>query len=281
MGHVKQFVRPASLKEAVSLLKEYKGKAALLAGGTSLCVRMPPGVEALVDMSRLGLSGVELRDGKLCIKACTTLSELSNNEYASTLYQGLLRKAALRIGSTPLRNLITVGGNAFHVLPWSDLPGVLLATRAEFVLAGDEYRAVQADEFYSSSPRTMVKPHEILTEIRIPVPAVQVGASFQKVSKTRFDYAAISVTAVCHMMGSTVQDCRVVLGSVRGLPLRATAAEEAVRGKTPTRQEIVAGSARVAGSVEPGQDFRYSQDYRRHLVKVWVRRCLQEATGLL
>ncbi len=280
MGRIQTYLRPRTLDEAVELLKEHRGKAAVLAGGTSLSVRMPGGIDSLVDIRRLGLEGIEVRDRKLCIKTCTTVADLAASTEAQTLFGGVLATACKRIASTPLRNLITVGGNAFHVLPWSDLPALFLATQAEFVFVGEGTRVIAADTLYGASPKSQVKPWEILVEVRIPLPASGTGASFHKVSRTQFDYATMDVAVVGHQANGVIADCRIVLGCLRTLPLRATSAEQEVRGKAPSAQLFAAAAARAAGAIEPAHDFRFSPDYRRHLTKVWVKRALLETFGV-
>ena len=280
MGRIQRILRPGTIEEAVALLREANGRAMVLAGGTSLSIRTPGNVDTLVDIRRLGLEGIEIRERRLCIKAATRLADLAASEHAKTHFGGILAKAALSVASTPLRNLITVGGNAFHVLPWSDLPGVLLALRAEFVVRGDGERIVGADEFYQAVPRSIIKPHEIITEIRIPLPTQTVAAAYHKASRTRFDYAAVDITTVCWMKDNVIEECRFVVGCARTLPVRAIHAEQELRGKAPSRGDIVTAAARAAGGIEPAQDHRYSPDYRRHLMKIWIKRCLTDSLGI-
>ena len=277
MGRIQYYERPETLEQAVSLLVEKRGKACVLAGGTSLAVRMPPGIDTFVDLSGTGLAGIEDRGASVAIKACTTVAELAESRVFKNIYGGLFTKAALAVASTPLRNMITVGGNAVQVLPWSDLPGVFLAVNAEMVIDGPNPRVLPASEFYSVHPRTFLETGDILTEIRVPKPVGRVEASFKKVAKTKFDYAALSVTTVLWCTAEAVRECSVSLGSVRPLPLRVPQAEEEITGRDPIRDDLVRAAARAAGAIEPSQDYRYSKEYRRQLIKVWVKRCLLDA----
>jgi len=276
MGRIQYYERPKTLEDAVSILVERQGKAAILSGGTSLAVRLPPGVDTFVDISGLGLSGIEDRGESVAIKACTTVAELAESPVFRSCYGGLLSRAALAVASTPLRNLITVGGNSVQVLPWSDLPGVFLALNSEIEVTGADSRTIPASQFYSSHPRTFLNAGDIVTEIRVPKPVGRVEASFAKVTKTAFDYAALSVTTVCWCTGNSVRECSVSLGSVRPLPIRIPQAEEEIVGRDPTVEDIIRAAARAAGALEPSQDYRYSREYRRQLIKVWVKRCLYE-----
>jgi len=268
------------MDEAVALLKEGQGRAVVLAGGTSLTVRPPPSVTTLVDLSRLGLTGVEDDGSTYTIKACTTLADLAESPLMQKAYGGVVADAAGRVAATPLRNLITAGGNAVQVLPWSDLPAVFLALGAEFQVKGDKERTIPAADFYASHPRKSLAPHDIVTGIRITKPVGRATGAFAKVAKTAFDYAALGVTAVCWFSGDQVRDCAVTLGAVRPLPTRVPQAEEEIVDRVPTREDVVRAAGRAAGAIDPSQDYRYSKEYRGQLIKVWVKRCLLDALDL-
>ncbi len=277
MGRIQFYERPRTLDEAVRILAEKKGKACVLAGGTSLALRQPPGVDTFVDISRLGLVGMEDRGDSIAIKACTTVAELASLPQSYQLYGGVLARAAMAVASTPLRNQITVGGNLVQVMPWSDLPGVMLALNGQIVIQGTTSRIVPLKDFYATHPRNSLSAGDLVTEVRIPKPIGRVQSSFVKVGKTVFDYAALTVTAVAWLSGNQVRECSVALGAVRPLPMRVPQAEEEIAGRIPTRDDVIRAAARAAGAVEPSQDYRYSKDYRRQLIKVWVKRCLHEA----
>jgi carbon-monoxide dehydrogenase medium subunit len=277
MGRIQHYERPKTVEEAVWILAERKGKACVLAGGTSLALRQPPGVDTLVDLSRAGLVGMVDRGDSLAIKACTTVADLVSMPQAHQLFGGLLARASMAVASTPLRNQITVGGNLVQVMPWSDLPGVMLALNGQVAIQGQGQRIVPLREFYATHPRNSLSSDEIVTEVRIPKPIGRVQSSFVKVGKTAFDYAALTVTAVAWLSGNQVRECALSLGAIRPLPLRVPQAEEEIAGRIPTRDDVIRAAARAAGAVEPSQDYRYSKDYRRQLIKVWVKRCLHEA----
>ncbi|MBM4353288.1 MAG: hypothetical protein FJ109_05735 [Deltaproteobacteria bacterium] len=277
MGRIQHYERPQKLDEALRILAERKGKACVLAGGTSLALRLPPGVDTLVDISRIGLTGLEDRGDSLAIRACTTVAQLAAMPQSRQLYGGLLARAALCVASTPLRNQITVGGNLVQVMPWSDLPGVMLALDGQIVIQGPSPRIVPLRDFYAAHPRNSLSAGDLVTEVRIPKPVGRVQSSFVKVGKTAFDYAGLTVTVVAWLSGNEVRKCSVALGAVRPLPVRIPQAEEEIVGRIPTRDDMIRAAARAAGVLEPSLDFRYSKDYRRQLIKVWVKRCLHEA----
>jgi aerobic carbon-monoxide dehydrogenase medium subunit len=276
MERIRYYERPETVEEALKLLGARRNRAVVLAGGTSLSLRLPIGVDTLIDLSRTGLKGIEDRGDATAILACTPIADLIDASPFKDSYGGLLSKAAQRISSTPLRNQITVGGNAIQVYPWSDLPPVLLALNARFVTAGPQSRELTAAEFYAAHPQKILADDEILTEIRIPKAVGRAIGSFVKVTRTKVDYATLSVTVIGWFSGKQVTDCSVAVGAVRPLPQRVPQAEEEIRGRIPTREDVIRAAARAAGAVDPSRDYRFGTEYRRHLVKVWVKRCLHE-----
>ena len=281
MSQIAEYHRPRKIEEALKLLQQGGGKAVLLAGGTSLGVRMPNRIEMLVDMADLGLDTIEAKDGAVVIGAGVTVSDLLSSTILDRLYGGILTQASRVLGSTPLRNRITIGGNAVQVLPWSDLPGVLLAMDASFDIcsAGGRTRSLTADEFYARHPRTHLSPAEMVSAIRIPVPRYTHLGAFTKVTRTTVDYAGLSVAVTLQMEQNRVVTSRIVAGALRPLPMRIRQSEAAVDNQQVTGELFLRAGAIAAGSVEPTRDFRYSQRYRKHLLKVWIRRCLEEAAG--
>lgn len=279
MNQIRHYYRPRTVEEALQVLDKGAGKAVLVGGGTSLSLRLPSRVEALVDISDLGLDRIEERDGEAVIGAGVRISQLMDSPFLSRLFGGILPAAARSLASTPLRNMITVGGNIYQVLPWSDLPGVLMAMDARIMVqkAGGRSRSILASEFFSRHPRTILSTSEMITEVRIPVPRHVHFGAYHKVSKTAVDYAAVSITTTLQMEQNRVMNCRLAIGSLRPLPIRATQAEAVITGQEPSRQLFMRAAAVAAGSLEPTSDFRYSKQYLKHMVKIWLKRCLEEA----
>jgi carbon-monoxide dehydrogenase medium subunit len=280
MGQITSYVRARSVEEAVQILRERCGKAVPLAGGTSLSLHLPAGVDTLVDLSQAGLSGVRETPDHVVIGALTPLADLAASPVVQTAFDGVLAKAAGKVAATPLRNRITLGGNAVQVYWWSDLPAVLLALDAQFVLQATGERRLPAAEFFANQPRRMLAPHELVTQVLLPKGEWPVQAAHVKVARTGFDFAALSVCCVCHMDGPRVAQAAVTLGAVRPLPVRVQAAEDEIVGKVPDRHAVVNAAARAAGAVDPAQDVRYSKEYRTQLIKVWVKRALSRALRL-
>jgi carbon-monoxide dehydrogenase medium subunit len=140
-------------------------------------------------------------------------------------------------------------------------------------------RTLAADEFYARHPRTHLSPAEMVTGVRIPVPRTAHLGAFRKVGRTRVDYSGLTVAVALQMEQNRVVTARLVASALRPLPTRLQQAESALQGQQAGRELFVRAAALAAGAVEPTRDYRYSVRYRRHLLKVWTRRCLEDAVG--
>ena len=261
------YVRAGSVDEALALLAEHGEDAKLLAGGHSLLPLMKlrlalPSV--LVDVGRLGeLSFVEERDDHIAVGALTRHHDIDISPVLRRQVP-LLCAAAHSIGDPQVRHRGTLGGSLAHGDPASDLPAVVLATRATMVVRGPGgERVVEADDFFRGFLETALAPGEILTEVRFPKLA-GVGWSFQKFTRRAQDWAIVGVAAVGQ---------GVALVNMGPMPVRAAAVEQALAaGASPAD----AAAAAAEGTDPPG-DLHAAPDFRAHLARVLVRRALEEA----
>lgn len=257
----------ASAEEALSLLAEYGDEAKILAGGHSLLPLMKlrlANPEVLVDIGEVGdLSYVEDRGEHVAVGALTRHRQVEQSDLLATEVP-LLAHAAGHVGDPQVRNRGTIGGSLCHGDPASDLPAVVLATRASLVIrgAGGE-RVVEADDFFTDFWETAVGPAELLTEIRFPK-AAGAGWGFEKFSRRAQDWAIVG--------------CAVQLGDQPGVgmvnmattPVRSAAAEAALAAGA-----AAADVAAVADEgLSPSSDVHAEEDYRRHLARVLVGRAL-------
>ena len=120
---VEQYYRPGSVREALQLLQNAKGRARVVAGGTDFVLEPDDSVRILIDITRAGLSYVRSKKGSLAIGATTTMAELEESPDVQRLAGGVLARAAATCGSVQIRNLATIGGNMAHGSPAADLAG--------------------------------------------------------------------------------------------------------------------------------------------------------------
>jgi carbon-monoxide dehydrogenase medium subunit len=267
-----EYVRAGSLDEAIAALSA-DPEAKILAGGHSLLPAMRLRVarpSTLVDIGRLAeLSYIRDAGDHLAIGPLTRHHDVANSE---TLQTGapIVAYAAAQIGDPSVRHVGTIGGSLAHGDPAGDLPSVLLALGATMVATGaaGATRMIEADAFFTGLFETALRPEEVLTEIRVP--KTTGGWSFVKFNRRAQDWALVGVSAVRSNGG-----VHVALTNMGLTPLRATGVEDEVAGGA----DPAAAAARADEGTAPPDDAFASAEYRRALVKVLVKRALEEAMG--
>jgi|SRR5579884_3554914 carbon-monoxide dehydrogenase medium subunit len=277
------YYSPASLDEAIQLLQQHGDDAKLLAGGHSLIPLMKLRLaepKVLIDLARIpGLSYIRPSNGGVAIGALTTHHTLETSDLLKTELP-LVAEAAAQIGDVQVRNRGTIGGSLVHADPGGDLPAVATALGAEFVLRGPRgERTVGADDFFVAMLTTAAEPDEVLTEIRLPKLQGRAGYAYEKAANLASGYAVVGVAAAVALAeDGTVRDVRIGITGAGPQPVRATAAEDALRGQRPTAEVIRAAADRAPEAVdEPLEDIHASADYRRALLRVHARRALERA----
>jgi aerobic carbon-monoxide dehydrogenase medium subunit len=269
----------ASLDEAVSALSEGGEDAKLIAGGHSLVPLMKLRLAAptlLIDLRGIeGLAGVSRDNGDLKIGALTTHATLERSPEL-----GLLAHTASTIADQQVRNRGTIGGSLAHGDPASDLPAVVLAAEGSVSLHGPSGdREVAAADLFQDYLTTAVGPDEVMTEIRVPA-LEGYGWGALKFNRRAEDWAMVGVCALVKSSGGTCEDVRIGLTHMSSVPLRATAAEAALRGRPLDAQSIAAAAEQAAEGTEPPGDLNATPDYKRHLARVLTRRALEQAAGV-
>jgi carbon-monoxide dehydrogenase medium subunit len=273
------YAAPESLDEAIAKLGEGGEDAKLLAGGHSLLPLMKMRLAVptlLVDLRRVpGLTGVERADGGFRIGAMTT------HHRVATGGLGLASAAAATIADQQVRNRGTIGGSLAHGDTASDMPAVLLACEGEVTArGGGGERTIAASELFQDYLTTALAPDEVLTEVRIPA-MEGYGFAYQKFNRRVEDWAMVAVCALVKKAGDgSCEDVRIGLTHMGPTPLRATAAEEALRGEALDADAIGRAAEQAAEGTSPPGDLNATPEYKRHLARVLTRRALEEAAGL-
>ena len=263
-----EYVAAQSPDHVLELLGEHGDDAKILAGGHSLLPMMKlrlAAPEVLIDIGRLTeLSGITSENGELIIGATTRHAELAASELIRE-QAPLLAHAAGLVGDPQIRHRGTIGGSLAHADPAADLPMALVALGGSVELTGPGgVRTVSADDFFTGYFETALEDDELLTGVRVPARAGQPWG-YQKFVRRANDWAIVGVAAV---------DGRIALANMGPVPLRATAAEEALAGGA----SVAEAAELAAEGTSPGEDIHADRDYRRHLARVLTRRALQHQT---
>lgn len=275
------YVAPASLGEAITLLQQHNGEAKLLAGGHSLIPVMKlrlsePGV--LIDLGNLiELRGISRENGSVVIGALTTHAAAGSAPELAGIH--VLGETARSIGDVQVRNRGTLGGSVAHADPAADWPAAMLALDAEFVVQGPSgERTVPATDFFAGFFTTDLGDDEVLTQIRIAQPAGRTGSAYAKFPNPASGYAIVGVAAVLTLNpDGTVADARIGITGAGDHAVRATTVEDALRGKQLTDDLIAEAAARVMDGIDAMDDIHASAEYRAELARVYTRRALTQA----
>jgi aerobic carbon-monoxide dehydrogenase medium subunit len=246
-------------------------EAKLLAGGHSLLPQMKLRFvrpSKLVDIGRLQELSYVREDGEaIAIGALTRHHDVAASDALHDLCP-IMSYAAGLIGDPQVRHVGTIGGSVAHGDPASDMPTVLLALGAEFVVKGTGgERRIAAGDMFTGLFETALSADEVLTEIRVPKSTG--GWSYLKFHRRAQDWAIVGVAA---LNGGAPA---VALTNMALTPIRATGVEHALAGGS----DAASAAAHADEGSAPPDDAFASAEYRRELSKVLVRRALEEAMG--
>ncbi|MGH7833541.1 MAG: FAD binding domain-containing protein [Candidatus Binatia bacterium] len=274
--------QPASLEEAVFALAKHHDKARAIAGGQSLLLMIRAGLirpGVLVSLGLLTeLQRIEVAsDGGLGIGALATHRQILMSE-AIKKDAGLLADAVRQIGSTPVRNFGTIGGNLCHNEMGSDPPSALLVLNAEVeCLSMRGKRKMPLGAFLTSYFETSLEPDEILTRIEVPPPPDGSRAVYLKHTMRAGDLAIVGVAGLFDLKNGFCREARIALGGVGPVAFRATEAERLLREKSLSDELVEEAAAAAAAMADPISDAHASAEYRRKMVRVFVKRAIKQA----
>ncbi len=190
----------------------------------------------------------------------------------------ILGETAALIADPQVRNCGTIGGNVANGDPGNDMPAVMMALNASYVLNGPSgERTVAARAFYEAAYFTALEDDEILTGIRIPVPSTGHGHAYEKLKRKVGDYATAAAAVVLTMDGGGCASAAMTLTNVGQTPLYAEAASEALAGGA-VDADAIANAARLArGIAEPVADLRGSVEYKTAMADAMTTRAIETA----
>ncbi len=275
-----QLAEPETLADALAALARLDGEARLIAGGTALVPMLRLGLvkpERLISLHRLpALAEIRMDDGALVLGAMATLADI---ERARAVRKGwpLLAEAVHRVASPAIRASGTIGGNLCYAEAASDPAPALLCLEAEVRVAGPAgERSVPVTRFFRGFYETALEPGEIVTAVRIPAPPSGARSGYVKFTpRSAEDKPLVGVAALITLdAAGRCAEARIGLGGAAPTPIRAHRAEMVLRGEALGNAAVGAAAETAAREAEPLSDLIGSADYRREMIRVWVRRLL-------
>jgi carbon-monoxide dehydrogenase medium subunit len=275
------YVRPASLDDALAILRDREGVAKLLSGGYSLIPLIKLRLaqpELLVDMRDLtGLDGIVETDDELRIGARATHRQIHDHPVMARY--PMMREVAAGIGDPQVRNWGTIGGSIAHADPASDWPAVMLARHAHIVCRdAARERSIPARDFFIDTFQTAIKPTEVLTEIRMSARAKGGGGAYKKLERKVGDFATVGVAVAVELDTSgRVDNVGIGVTGVSPSPYGAEEAEDVLEGQVPAEDLFQRAAAAAAAASQPTADVRGPIDYKRAMVAEMTVRAIRTA----
>ena len=276
-----EFFEPTTLAEASRLFAAEHTQ--LLAGGTDLVIGMKAHTEtpqSVISLQKIPeLAGITTAaDGSIRIGAMTKVREVEVSQDIQR-HHTALAEGASEIGSIQIRNLATIGGNIAHASPAADtVAGLLVADAQVDIASADGERRVPIDALFTGPGQTVLTPGEIITGFHLPSPASGSHYIKHKIREV-MDLAFIGVAAAVQLDNGTLTDVRIGLAAVAPTPIRATAAEDLLRGTELTPELLERAGAAAAAAASPISDLRCSAEHRREMVDVLTQRTLHAAVA--
>jgi CO/xanthine dehydrogenase FAD-binding subunit len=285
------YLAPATIEEACSMLGHYGTKAKVLAGGTDLLVNMKKKLlspEKIISLNKIeGLGGTSTQsDVGLSLGPLSTAAYLAGSKLIQDRVP-VLAQGAGRLGSPLVRNRATLGGNLITARPASDLAPPLLVLEAGLILKGPQgERSLSLDQFFLGPGQTAIRADEILTGIVLPIPQGPCSGAYVKLgTRKALEIALVSVASLLELaVDGSIKKARVALGAVGPVPFLASSAAKVLEGVKPKNQEdsvFNEASLAAARDSKPITDHRGSGDYRRDMVEILTLRTLKAAYNQL
>ena len=276
------YQRASSVSEAISLLQKHGEDSKILAGGHSLVPTMKlrlatPGT--LIDIG--GISELKYINDKgdyLAIGARATHWDIESSDLVAQKAPAL-SQAAGQIGDVQVRNRGTIGGVLAHSDPQADYPGVVLALNATIVVQGSRgERTIAVADYFTGLWETALGEDELLTEVRIPTDRANANSCYLKFPQPASRYPFVGCAVAMDSSAGNCSDVRIGFSGVGETAFRDSGVEDALRGNTLNESAIASASAKAADARSVLSDVFVSEEYRRAMAKVYLKRALTKLT---
>jgi CO/xanthine dehydrogenase FAD-binding subunit len=281
------FIRPASLAEALDFLVENGEGTEIIAGGTDLLVELrgipagKKGPKFVLDISGLPeLKGIREEGEEIIVGSGTTHREVQTSELIREAAP-LLAVASATVGAAQHRNIATIGGNIMNASPAADTVPALIALEASAVLRSREGERVSPLSGIFVKPyQTDASPGEILTAVRFRRLPAETRSAFVKLGRRNaLAISRMNVAVVLFLRDGAITEARIAPGSATPMPERFAAAEKILIGRKPSEELFRSAGAAVAAEMVERSGRRWSTPYKEPVIAALAARALREALG--
>lgn len=278
-----EYHAPASIEDALAILRIHRTDARVLAGGQSLIPMMNfrlAAPAAIIDLNRIpALAYIEDDAGTIRIGAMTRQRALEFSPFVAEKLP-LLHQAIKLVGHLPTRSRGTIGGSIAHADAAAEIPMVLQALDGEVVARGPRgERRIAAADLFRGAMTTSLAPDEILTEVRLPATPPGTGCAVEEFARRHGDFAIAAIAVTVQRDGETCIKARIATAGISPHSQRLRAAEQILEDQGLNESTFVTAAAQACGQVEPISDQNASAEFRQHLTGVLTERALRRAAA--
>ena len=275
---------PVTIDDAVALKAQHGDDALVLAGGQSLMPMLnmrlaSPGV--LIDINGItDLQRLTIDENVLEIGAGLRQAALEDDERVRTAVP-LLARAVAYIGYVENRHRGTVGGSLAHADSAVELPCVAVTLDEVIVVRGPAgERTIPAVSFFEGFMTNACTPEELVVAVRFPLTPPSAGTAFVEVARREGDFALAAAGAVVSLdADDRFTQVAVGVAGIAATPVRATAVEQALAGRSATLEAVREAARTIAAAVTAGDDLHATSAYRKHLAATVVARAVLAAAA--
>jgi carbon-monoxide dehydrogenase medium subunit len=279
-----RLIQPESLPGVWGALGQYGDEAKIIAGGTAVVLMLQQKLiapEVLISLGRVpNLDYIRLAEDGLHLGPLALLRDMERSPLVRERYPGLADACGV-VGNVRIRNQATVGGNLAEADYASDPPAMLLALDASVTATGPSGpRTIPLSDFFLGFYTTALRPDELITGIFVPALPPDSRTTYLKFqSRSSEDRPCVGVAAVAAFDDGTCTDLRVAVGAACETPRRLPEIEALAHGQALTDELVTEIAEQYAANIETLEDLRGSAWYRTQMIRVHVRRALEEMRG--
>jgi aerobic carbon-monoxide dehydrogenase medium subunit len=275
-----ELLQPHSVDEAVELLARHGDEARAIGGGTTLIILMKQRAlyyPYLIDLQAIpGLNGIATENDAIRIGALATHRAVELSPVLRETFP-ILAEAFSKIGNVRVRQTASVGGNLAHADYRLDPPPPLLVLGAEVYVRGPNgSRAIPIKDFFRGLYETALEPGELILEVRLPFMPVNSKAVYLRYSSlSGNDWPCLGVAALMVQRNGRAQELRLALGGVAATPVLIDGLD-LIRDQSFDQGLIEKLLNTVDEQISPSSDMRGSEWYKRKMVRVFVKKAIQQ-----
>jgi CO/xanthine dehydrogenase FAD-binding subunit len=280
IAHQFDYVKPASIEEAIAVLADRGDEAMVLAGGTDVLPQLRDDAiapDVLVDIKGIdGLGEIRRAGDRLLIGPLVTFTDVIESELLRESFP-LFYEMAVNVSCRGVRNRATIAGNICSAVPSCDSGPVFLVYNARVLVLGPfGERAIDIGNWFTGPKETDLNKGEIVVGIEVPAAGGISGASFVKLRRYQGeDLAQASVATLV----SPDYRYRIACGAVAATPVRMRRLEGQMKGREPTNEMLAVARRAIAHETKPLTDIRATAAYREHMLEVMFERGVRAAVS--